>query len=530
MSDEILQQQINDLVNGTISEAEHRTLQDRLKTDAAARHVFRERMDVEAGLRTLFAADVSVQPAVTSRKPVSELRRPDWRRWRVALIATAASIVVFAVWWTQRSARARPELAEQPRQTTPQEIQPTERLLGRLVQQADCVWQQAASLQEGRFAPGTIKLTSGAAELRFDSGTNVVLNGPCELAIETTDSARLLAGSVFVEVTEVSNGFLLATPEAQIIDEGTQYAVALDSRATEVHVFAGSVIWTPAKTDTDFADRIPSGEARRYLRGDPGRAHRIPFGKRQFVRRIEEAVRETGGGDLLAYDGFENLAGQLRRGRSGFGWAGGWESAGRGRRSLAEVIDAPPGVVFGIERSGRRLLALRGGDSLRREFEKPIALTSPSTLYVSLLVSRQSRVDEAGSSLQVVLEPASDSARYARRHSVTFGITSEGRPFVNNAGTIDEAALELAVGELHLLVFRYEAHARDAVGSLRIYRPGDAVESISPTAWTAHGTAAPAPIGFKSLRITLGTGSATHVDELRVGTSWSAVVRTSAED
>jgi hypothetical protein len=64
----------------------------------------------------------------------------------------------------------------------------------RLVQQADCVWQQAASLQEGRFAPGTIKLTSGAAELRFDSGTNVVLKNPCELAIETADSARLLAG------------------------------------------------------------------------------------------------------------------------------------------------------------------------------------------------------------------------------------------------------------------------------------------------------------------------------------------------
>lgn len=88
----------------------------------------------------------------------------------------------------------------------------------------------------------------------------------------------------------------------------------------------------------------------------------------------------------------------------------------------------------------------------------------------------------------------------------------------------------LAVGEPHLLVFRYEAHARAAVGSLRIYRPGDAVDSIPPTAWTAHGTAAPAAIGFKSLRITLGTGSATHVDELRISTSWSAVVRTAAED
>ncbi len=92
-------------------------------------------MDLEAGLRTLFAADVPNAVCARNREDVrwtsspstcdgdglevrrtkmSERRRFEWRRWRVALIATAASIVVFAVWWTQRSDRARPKLAEQP--------------------------------------------------------------------------------------------------------------------------------------------------------------------------------------------------------------------------------------------------------------------------------------------------------------------------------------------------------------------------------------------------------------------------------
>jgi ferric-dicitrate binding protein FerR (iron transport regulator) len=367
MSDETLQQSINALINGTITEAEHQSLQNRLKEDATARAIFRERMDIEAGLRT-WAADSGAQHQVLiSDSAIKKSLRTAWG-WRIALIATAASILAIAVWWMQRPDQGQLNLADQQNKPTPQATQPTAPPLGKWIAQAACVWQQPPSLPDGMFSAGMIKLTSGAAELRFDSGTNVILEGPCELLVNTADSARLLAGKVFVNVTEVSNGFLLETPEAQIIDEGTQYAVALDSLATEVHVFDGSVIWTPTAADVDFEDRIATGEARRYLRSEPSRANHIPFGQRQFVRRIDEQVREAASGELLAYDGFENLAGQLRRDRSGFGWSGGWESAGLGRGPLAEVIDAPDGVVFGKDRSGRRLTIV----ARRRKFAEAI--------------------------------------------------------------------------------------------------------------------------------------------------------------
>lgn len=135
-------------------------------------------------------------------------------------------------------------------------------------------------------------------------------------------------------------------------------------------------------------------------------------------------------GALLAYDGFENLAGQLRRDRSGFGWSGGWESAGLGRGPLA---DAPKGIVFGKDRAGRRLLSLQGGESLRRRFDKPIELNPGETIFVSLLISRQSsgkqspdnkptsdsKDDEQSAAIQIVLEPDSVSPRFTRRHSVS---------------------------------------------------------------------------------------------------------------
>lgn len=527
MSDETLQQSINALINGTITEAEHQSLQNRLKEDATARATFRERMDIEAGLRTWAADSGSQHQVMASDSTTGKQRRFGWG-WHMTLIATVASILAIALWWTQRPDRDQLNLADQQNKLTPQATQTTAPPLGKWIAQAACVWQQPPSLPDGMFNAGMIKLTSGAAELRFDSGTNVVLEGPCELLVSTADSARLLAGTVYVNVTEVSNGFLLETPEAQIIDEGTQYAVALDSLATEVHVFDGSVIWTPTDADVDFEDRITTGEARRYLRSEPSRANHVPFGQRQFVRRIEERVREAGGGELIAYDGFENLAGQLRRDRSGFGWSGGWTSAGRGRGPLAEVIDAPKEIIFGSDRSGRRLLSLRGGESLRRQFEKPIELSPGKTIFVSLLINRQSsgdrKNDKADAAIQFALEPDSVSPRFTRRHSVSFGVRSDQRLFLNNSGTIDETATSLAVGEPHLFIFMYKAESNTTTANLRVYRDNELVDQTQPSVWTVYGTASTGPTNFTSIRLSLGAQATAQIDELRVSDSWNAAV------
>jgi len=556
MSGETFQQSINALINGTITEAEHQSLQNRLKEDPSARAIFRERMDIEAGLRTWAADGGALWPkrgltlwrqvagegqTPFRTKPGKTSLRTTWG-WPIALIATAASILAITVWWPQRPDQDQLNLTDQQNKPTPQTTQPTAPPLGKWIAQAACVWQQPPSLPDGMFNAGMIKLTSGAAELRFDSGTNVILEGPCELLVNTADSARLLAGTVFVNVTEVSNGFLLETPEAQIIDEGTQYAVTLDSLATEVHVFDGSVIWTPTAADADFEDRITTGEARRYLRSEPARSRHIPFGQRQFVRRIDEQVRKAADGELLAYDGFENLAGQLRRDRSGFGWSGGWESAGFGRGKLAEVVDAPPGMVFGNDRSGRRLLSFRGGESLRRQFEKPIELSPGETIFVSLLISRQSsgkrfageqpsgeqsadsKDDEPSGAIQIVLEPDSASPRFTRRHSVSFGVRSNQRLFLNNSGTIDETATSLAVGEPHLFVFMLKAESNTTTANLRVYRANELVDAAQPSVWTVSGTASTGPVKFTSIRLSLGTGAAAQIDELRISNSWNAAI------
>ena len=528
MNDDSLSNMVNQLINGTISDNERIELQQRLRKDADARATLRERMDLEAALHTWASEDALLDHSADASLPLRDVDRESGQPSRTAwflIAAVAATLLVSVVWLTQSGESERPKLANRIPQGVINGDSVTE--FGQLVQQANCKWNQVLPTN-GRFSTGLIELVDGAAELRFDSGTNVVLESPCSLQIESADSAKLLAGTVFVDVTEVSNGFLLTTPEANIIDDGTEYAVSLAADSTEIHVFDGSVIWTPSNSSLDFEDRIVSGEARRFLRTEPNRPQRIPFGKRQFVRRIEAELRDAVGEQLLAYDGFENLAGRLRRGRSGFGWSKGWESAGRGYRQLAEVTDAPRDTPFGIDRAGRRLLSVTAGMDMRRQLDAPVDFESHDGLYVSLLAHRTvgSSVDE--SSFQVLLEPDSGSPRYTRRRSVSFGITSSGTPFVNNAGQIKETASRLPDDQTCLLVFRYRVHQQESTAALRVYVPGDRVDDSQPDVWTVGDVRSVPASGFQTLRFTAGEGGGWQVDELKIGTTWSAVVRATA--
>ena len=529
MNDDALANVINQLIDGTIGDQDHADLQQRLRVDSQARELFRERMDLEASLHTWASEDVPAGDSLLagqSRVSSSTNRlHPPGSKWSWAGGAAAiAAVVLFSFLWYARSPDGEPRIAQGPRNGIPNAGRALE--FGHLVQQADCRWKQSPT-ENGRFSMGRMELSAGAAELRFDSGTNVILEAPCALKIESADSARLLAGTVFVDVTEVSNGFLLTTPEANIVDEGTQYAVTLDSESTEVHVFDGSVIWTTTDISSDFEDRILSGEARRFSRTEPDRPQRIPFGKRQFVRRIEAQIRDAAGDQLLAYDGFENLAGKLRRGRSGFGWADGWEPAGRRQRQLAEVMEAPDDNAFGIDRAGRRLLSVQDGVDMRRRLAASIELSTSSSVYVSLLARRAQISSDDPASLQISLEPDSNSPRYVRRNSVSFGVTSTGAAYVNNAGKIREATFSFPDSEPCLLVLQYLAHQRDSAVNLRVYTSGDSVDGIEPSVWTVNEVRSIRAAEFTSIRLSAGAGATWQVDELKIGTSWPAVANAS---
>ncbi|AQT68480.1 FecR protein [Anaerohalosphaera lusitana] len=85
-------------------------------------------------------------------------------------------------------------------------------------------------------------LLEGFARLEFKSGADVIIQGPAEIEPETENQLMLYSGSLFSYVPDEATGFVVRTPNATVIDYGTEFGVTSHpSGLTEVHVFEGEV-------------------------------------------------------------------------------------------------------------------------------------------------------------------------------------------------------------------------------------------------------------------------------------------------
>jgi hypothetical protein len=120
---------------------------------------------------------------------------------------------------------------------------PAPAMLGRL---ANCVWENdMTSLRVGQeIVAGTnIDIKSGLAQLVFESGAEVVLQGPCQIRIDNSMLCRLFSGNVSAEVPHRAAGFTIRGPSAEVIDLGTRFGFSVgEAGHSEVHVFQGEVI------------------------------------------------------------------------------------------------------------------------------------------------------------------------------------------------------------------------------------------------------------------------------------------------
>ncbi|MDF1753331.1 MAG: FecR domain-containing protein [Verrucomicrobiales bacterium] len=90
--------------------------------------------------------------------------------------------------------------------------------------------------------PGTLYLAEGTMELVFLSGASVLLEGPAELQILSEKLAYLSRGKAAAKVPEEAIGFTLKTPDAAIVDLGTEFAADVSANGeSTVKVYDGEV-------------------------------------------------------------------------------------------------------------------------------------------------------------------------------------------------------------------------------------------------------------------------------------------------
>jgi len=157
-----------------------------------------------------------------------------------------------------------------------------------LVNAQDCSWVGEERPEENMKAGKILNLQRGLAEIRFECGASVLLQGPARVELLSGRSARLLSGRLTARVPPAAVGFEVLWPQGKIIDHGTEFGMAVsEGGGTEVFVFEGKVEARPARASNpqDRAILLVQNQA---VRIDDGKVNLIqpnPQGDR-FVRAI----------------------------------------------------------------------------------------------------------------------------------------------------------------------------------------------------------------------------------------------------
>ena len=236
-----MQSWLHDLEEGKLSAEDHAKLEALLKQSEAARRFYVRRMNLSAALcNHADEAQESVAPDGDGEKIVRfEDTAKSRRRWPLsAKLALAASLAVcgFVVALAMRESRVVSGLSKETKDAG----------CAVLVDAAGAQWGNGA-YQQGMSVPaGAMKLEKGIARLEFYSGASLTLEGKAELEILSVNSARLRSGRLRAHVPPHAKGFKLVTPDAEVIDLGTEFGLKVsDTGKSEVHVFEGEVLVSP---------------------------------------------------------------------------------------------------------------------------------------------------------------------------------------------------------------------------------------------------------------------------------------------
>jgi hypothetical protein len=142
---------------------------------------------------------------------------------------------------------------------------------------------------------------------------------------------------------------------------------------------------------------------------------------------------------------------------------------------------------------------------------------------MSILAERSSGTESSEQSLRISLEPDNPRRGHRRRQIVTFGVTTEGFPFVNCGNTITETASRIGEGEVCFVVLKLTINEGEVIPVMRVYQPGESIDAIEPSAWTVSGSHGNVLLDAHSIRITAGLKAVWRIDELQVGKTWRSV-------
>ncbi len=236
-------------VDGVLGAADHAALEALVLGNAEARALYVRCVALSAHLQD--AAGGSL--AVRTRGP----QRRSWHWGAAAAVAVGLAAAGAALW---------------PRAESPVAVAVEEEGIAMLAASENSVWAEepvavGASLAAGRM----LHLLGGTAEVAFDCGARLLLQGPTTMEISTAWTATLTQGTLHANVPPEAVGFRVINPAVDVVDLGTEFSVVTDAAgASEVFVHRGAVEVHPKTTPRPTKSVMREKEARRFTAAASG--------------------------------------------------------------------------------------------------------------------------------------------------------------------------------------------------------------------------------------------------------------------
>jgi len=143
-----------------------------------------------------------------------------------------------------------------------------------------------ARLRSGQI----LNLTEGLAEIQFQSGVLVSLEGPAKFCLRGDNAGTLDLGRLVARVPQHAHGFTVTTPSLRVVDLGTEFGIAIDrDGSAHIQVFEGVVEASWQNTAGEFAKprKFKQGDSLRFDSQSPPTASK----PRSFVRTVPKVQR-----------------------------------------------------------------------------------------------------------------------------------------------------------------------------------------------------------------------------------------------
>lgn len=241
------------LLDGRATEEQRRRLEALLRDSEAARRCYVRATGQAASLHAYAAEMHADAPARPGRRETSR-RLPAWVGRFALPLAALLAVGLFLALRGPPPAGGRADGAAG--------------VVARLTGTKDAVW----AARGGPLTPGALlhrgqrlELESGYAEVTFDSGARVVLEGATALDVVSAWEAALRRGTLKADVPPEAVGFRIANRFVDVIDLGTEFTVLADSdRGAEVLVNRGAVEAAPRDGGDDGSILLREREGRRF--------------------------------------------------------------------------------------------------------------------------------------------------------------------------------------------------------------------------------------------------------------------------